>query len=68
MRNKIIKDMSVWMKYGTAKNVKSRTKEQRAWDSAVLAVSEYVRRRTGDENFSLELHGLLIPSEPHNKG
>lgn len=58
-QNKIIDKMEPWFKYGTCSDVRKRTAQQKAWDSAVLAVSEYVRRRTGDENFSLELHGFL---------
>lgn len=59
--NEIIAGMSVWRKFGESADTRSRSPEQRAWDSAILAASEYVRRRTGDEDLSVEIHGLLTP-------
>lgn len=59
----IIRGMEPWLeKRGQACEVRNRTVEQEAWDSAVLACSEYLRRRLNyDETLSMELHGLCVP-------
>jgi hypothetical protein len=57
--------MRAWFEERCADDVRSRTVEQRAWDSAILAASEYVRRRTNyDERFALEIHDLLSTKLP----
>lgn len=63
---KTIKDgMAPWWRYGMALTVKERTPEQRAWDSAILAASEYLRRRMdSDETLALELHDLVSTRLP----
>jgi rubredoxin len=54
-----------WLGFQKAESVESRTPEQRAWDSAILAVSEFVRRRQGhDETLALEIHNLLSTKLP----
>ena len=56
--------MAPWLRErGTASTSQSRTAEQRAWDSAVLACSEFVRRLTNyDEVLAGALHHLLTPT------
>lgn len=59
----VVAGMQPWLqKRGTAITTKSRTDQQKIWDSAVLACSEYVRRLTDyDENLAGALHLLLTP-------
>jgi hypothetical protein len=58
----VIAKMDAWfVKRGVAVTVMSRTREQKAWDSAILAASEYVRRMTHDESLAGSLHFLLTP-------
>ncbi len=57
----IIAGMEPWLEnIGTATRPANRSAVQRAWDSAVLAAAEYVRRRTGDETLAGEVHQLLV--------
>jgi hypothetical protein len=61
----IIFDMKPWFKFGKCKENDRRTPEQKAWDSAILCVAEYVRRRMNyDEKLSLEICGLLSDKLP----
>jgi hypothetical protein len=55
----IIAGMKVWLHYGSAKNYRSR--EQAAFDSGILAASEFIRRYTDDEDLAFQVHGLLTP-------
>lgn len=58
----VIAKMDAWFaKRGVADAAMSRTREQKAWDSAILAASEYVRRMTNDESFAGSLHLMLTP-------
>ena len=62
--NPVVQGMRQWFDGRRAIEVASRTPEQRGWDSAILAASEYVRRRTKNERFSLEIHDLLSVKLP----
>ncbi len=68
--------MKPWLQdRGSTDTPRSRTAEQRAWDSAVFACSEFVRRLTNyDEVLAGSLHLLLTPIsevaeavKPHKK-
>lgn len=59
----VIQTMVPWRDYGDAKTMRSRTNDQRAYDSGILAASEFIRRITGDESLSGAVHMLLTPIE-----
>jgi len=42
--SRILRGMQIWRRLGPAPSVSERTPEQQAWDSAVLATVEYLRR------------------------
>lgn len=64
-QKRLLPAMKVWRNYGACKSPDERTPEQRAWDSAILAASEYLRRVTDyDEALAFAIHDLLTPVEP----
>jgi hypothetical protein len=42
----------------------TQSAETKAWDSAILTASEFIRRYTGDENLAGEIHELLSKCLP----
>lgn len=64
----VIKGMKAWRKYGEATTLRGRNKEQKAFDSGVLACSEFIRRFTGDESLALQCHALLTPTDVDSIG
>lgn len=64
----IINGMSYWFKDRQAASAKERTPEQRAWDSAIMAAAEYLRRRLNyEEKLSLELCELASTRLPKDQ-
>lgn len=63
---KIVADMApFWCKGKRHLENKSRTPEQRSWDSAILASAEFVRRFCDyDEAIALQIHKLLCDQLP----
>lgn len=62
----VLAGMEPWLdKRGKpVRNVRDRTPEQRAWDSAILAASEFVRRITNyDEELAGAIHCLLTQKQ-----
>lgn len=57
--------MRLWLRYGPTLEKPGprdkRTDAERAWDAAIFAAAEYVRRLTGDEGLALTVHDLLTP-------
>ena len=52
--------MRIWFSGRSAVKDEDRTENQKGWDSAVIAVSEYVRRRQDyDETLALEIRQML---------
>ena len=66
---KIVAGMGPWRRrYGGAISSRKRTNGQRAFDSGVLAASEFVRRITGDETLALQIHAMLTPTDKDSIG
>lgn len=63
---RIIRDMESWFADNIlAKSVAGRSHDQRVWDSAILAASEFIRRYTDyDEHTAGQIHGLLSTKLP----
>lgn len=67
-RKAILGKMRVsWLSYGDGKKKykrDERTDTERAWDRAILAAAEYVRRLMDyDESIALPVHDLLTPKK-----
>lgn len=62
----VLKGMRPWQEFGSAVSAQARTAQQRAFDSGVLAASEFIRRITGDESLAGAVHLLLSKSEVHD--
>jgi hypothetical protein len=60
----VIDGMRLWLTYGKREKPAKdgRSREEQAWDQAVLACGEFVRRYMDyEECVALQLHGLLTP-------
>lgn len=65
LAKKIINNMRPWFESMRAESTSTRTERQQAWDSAILAAAEFVRRLDNyDESRAILIHELLSTNLP----